>query len=61
MNSPLGSGYYEAAAADRLKLYQDMEKKIQGFFNGIAGTGPVINEPLLTGTVIGIPENTEQE
>ncbi|XBX10682.1 hypothetical protein QMP26_41855 (plasmid) [Enterocloster clostridioformis] len=62
MNSPLDTGYYEAAGEQRSKLYHEMEDKIQKFMQGAAGKGPVVNEPLLQDlTIQGVSESKETE
>lgn len=56
MNNPLESGYYEAAGTERQDLYRKMQDKIEAFFFGLSGNGPVINEALLDGTIHGVLE-----
>lgn len=59
MNNPLDSDYYDATGNTRLQLYHEMELKIADFLAGIRGDGTLIDEPVQTDTLIGVPEKID--
>lgn len=62
LNSPLDTAYFDLDGPGRMELYARMKEKINAFFNGSIGLGPVIDEtPPVTETVHALPENTTKE
>jgi len=47
MNPPLNSNYY-IEGSDRAAMRKEMIEKIQSFIRGAAGTGPVVDEEVMT-------------
>lgn len=61
LNNPLDSSYYDLDGPERMKLYRQMQDKINAFLDGAAGQAPPINEsPASEEIVTAIPvkENT---
>lgn len=60
LNNPLDSSYYDLDGPERMKLYQQMQEKINAFLNGAAGQAPPMNEVPAAEMVTAIPvkENT---